>query len=209
MYQGNSSFGKQSIQAGEVAQQIVGGQAAQGEAGLNSSFLQMSNVLESNNVFMALDNYQLLKGDSSRRLPELEPIPSDLVLAILQETKSNHSPRWPDVGVLTTIVNRPIFLCSYVINDPGLLESLCQGTYFPISPPSLGHVTAMHGLLYCLLKEFIALQHPLSRKYDLAVSLATCGKNFAAGVETYDIMVVPCFENVLSLTLGVSATLEI
>lgn len=64
------------------------------EVGLNSSFVQMSNVLQSSDAFTALDSYQLSKGGSSRKLPELEPLPPDLVLAILQEIKGvSESPR--------------------------------------------------------------------------------------------------------------------
>ncbi|KAH6890653.1 hypothetical protein B0T10DRAFT_537975 [Thelonectria olida] len=186
VYQGHSSFGTQSVQAGEVAQQIVGAEVPQNGLNLDSSFLQISDVLQPNDGFTALENYQLSNGPSSRRLPEFDPLPSEIVIAILQEMK----------------VNRPIFLCSYVINDPELLEKLCQSTYFPISPPSLGQITAMYGLLFCLLKEYIAFQHPLSKKYDLAANLVKCERNFTAGIETYDMMAVPSFENVLSLALG-------
>lgn len=62
----------------------------------------------------------------------------------------------------------------------------------------------MHGVLFYLLKEFINFKDPLAEKYDLSPHLETCEKNFSAGIETYEILVVPNFENTLSLLLAVS-----
>lgn len=62
----------------------------------------------------------------------------------------------------------------------------------------------MYGILYCLLKECLLLQSPLAQKYDLKVHVSTCERNFSRGIETYQTLAVPCFENVLSLALGVS-----
>lgn len=62
----------------------------------------------------------------------------------------------------------------------------------------------MYGILYCLLKEFTFLESPLSQEYDLKAHASTCEKNFNQGIQTYQILAIPCFENVLSLALGVS-----
>lgn len=62
----------------------------------------------------------------------------------------------------------------------------------------------MYGILYCLLKESMLLQSPLAQKFDLKVHVSTCERNFSRGIETYQTLAVPCFENVLSLALGVS-----
>jgi hypothetical protein len=63
----------------------------------------------------------------------------------------------------------------------------------------------MYGILYCLLKEFIFLENPLGQEYDLKSHVSTCEKNFNQGIQTYQILAIPCFENVLSLALGVSS----
>lgn len=61
----------------------------------------------------------------------------------------------------------------------------------------------MHGILFFLLKEYMALKDPLCEKYDFKAYLAQCDRNLIVGLETYDILVVPCFENVLALVMGV------
>ncbi|KAH8897257.1 hypothetical protein GQ53DRAFT_837919 [Thozetella sp. PMI_491] len=159
---------------------------------VNALFTEMNGLRRSLGEFATPDSYQLSQNSSSRKVPEIKSLPSDLVLAILQATR----------------VRRPIFMCSYIINDPQLLETLCRNVYFPITPAPTGQVTAMYGLLFFLLKEFIALQHPLGEKYDLVASSERCREIFTAGIETYDLLAIPCFENVLSLALGVTKAQE-
>jgi hypothetical protein len=86
-----------------------------------------------------------------------------------------------------------------------MVEDLFRKVYFPTEPLSVGHVTAMHGILLCLLKEFIAFKDPLAEKYDLPSYMPTIEKNFNAGLETYEMLAVPSFENVLALVLAVRA----
>lgn len=62
----------------------------------------------------------------------------------------------------------------------------------------------MNGILYCILKEYLATQDPLGKQYDIKAFLAKCDRNFNLGIETYDVLAVPTFDNVLALTLGVS-----
>lgn len=104
---------------------------------------------------------------------------------------------------LTSTVNRPIFLCSFLINDPSLFETLCRQAYYTASPLSLGQATSLYGILYCLLKEYVYLQSPLGQEYDLKVHISTCERNFCRGIETYQTLAMPCFENIFSLALGV------
>lgn len=104
---------------------------------------------------------------------------------------------------LTLTERRPIFLSSYAVNDLKLVESLCQSIYFPVSSISIGQVTSMHGILYFLLQEYKALKDPLCQQFDFDVHLTQCEKNFIMGLETYDIMAMPSFDNILGLTMGV------
>lgn len=88
-------------------------------------------------------------------------------------------PRKLAVSSLTFPVHRPIFLCSFLINDPSLFETLCRQAYYTASPLSLGQATSMYGILYCLLKEFVLLQGLLAKEHDLKVHVATCERNFS------------------------------
>lgn len=62
----------------------------------------------------------------------------------------------------------------------------------------------MHGIFFFVLKELIAMKDQVSRKFDLAVHLDHCEQNFVAAIETYEVLAVPSFENILALTMGVS-----
>lgn len=62
----------------------------------------------------------------------------------------------------------------------------------------------MHGVLFFILKELIAIKDPLCQKFDLAFHLDHCEQNFITAIETYEVLAVPSFENILALTMGVS-----
>lgn len=64
----------------------------------------------------------------------------------------------------------------------------------------------MHGVLFFVLKELIAMRDQLCQRFDLATYLDHCEQNFVAAVETYEVLAVPSFENILALTMGVSIT---
>ncbi|KAI0455714.1 hypothetical protein F5B21DRAFT_470385 [Xylaria acuta] len=60
----------------------------------------------------------------------------------------------------------------------------------------------MHGLLYFLRRECLMLGDQLGKEYDLKAYVDRCGHNFSVGIETYDVLAFPSFEN-MSLTMGV------
>lgn len=64
----------------------------------------------------------------------------------------------------------------------------------------------MHGIFFCLLKEYEAMKDPLCQQFDFSAHLAQCEKNLIMGIETYEIMAVPSFDNILGLTMGVSGS---
>lgn len=165
-------------------------------------------------------DYQFSSSTTSKHHPEMELLPTGLVVAILQQIKGNplvhvlsllicildceaRLARQQVVLSLTFPVHRPIFLCSFLVNDPSLFETLCRQAYYTTNPLSLGQATSMYGILYCLLKEYVLLQSPLAQEYDLKVHVSTCERNFSRGIETYQTLAMPCFENILSLALGV------
>lgn len=99
----------------------------------------------------------------------------------------------------------PIFLSSFAVNDLDLVERLCRDVYFPVGKITVGQVTSMHGILLFLLREYKALDDPLTHEYDIDAQISQCEQNFVAGLETYDILAIPSFENILALVMGVSA----
>ncbi|CEL01467.1 hypothetical protein ASPCAL01049 [Aspergillus calidoustus] len=73
--------------------------------------------------------------------------------------------------------HRPIFLSSYAVSDLSLVESLYQKVYSTTELVSPGEIANMHGVL--------------SLRTDLV-----------AAVETYEVLAVPSFENILALVMG-------
>lgn len=47
------------------------------------------------------------------------------------------------------------------------------------------------------------------KRIELATYLDHCERNFVAAAETYEVLVVPTFENILALTMGVSPTSQL
>lgn len=78
--------------------------------------------------------------------------------------------------------------------------------YFPTEAVTVSHLTAMHGILYFVLREYTTLSDPLCKDHDLKAHLARCEKNLNVGLEAYDVLAVPSFESILALTMGVSET---
>lgn len=106
--------------------------------------------------------------------------------------------------LLINTARRPIFLSSYAVTDLKLVEGLCQSIYFPITSITIGQITSMHGIFFCLLKEYEAMKDPLCQQFDFSAHLAQCEENLIMGIETYEILAVPSFDNILGLAMGVS-----
>lgn len=102
-----------------------------------------------------------------------------------------------------------MFLSGYAITDLPLVEHLCQRVYFPTEPVSIGHVTSVNGILHLLLREYEILKKPLGEGWDAKQLSAQASRNFDIGIESFEMMTVPSFENVLALTLGVGCTLSL
>ncbi|KAJ0418976.1 hypothetical protein BJY00DRAFT_172326 [Aspergillus carlsbadensis] len=183
-YEGGSSFNNQSVQATEVAQVTAYSQGSGGGTNISASLDDLKSLLQPPTT---LDDFHFSRNDALRTLPEMDLVPSGLIVDIVRSMK----------------VRKPFCLISNPLTDLPMVEDLFRKVYFPTEPLSVGHVTAMHGILLCLLKEFIAFKDPLAEKYDLPSYMPTIEKNFSAGLETYEMLAVPSFENVLSLVLAV------
>ena len=103
---------------------------------------------------------------------------------------------------------KPLFLCSYPVNDLSLVERLCQKVYFPTRAVSAGDVAAMHGILYFLMKEYLTSKDDFCNEVDLKAHLNSCKQSFEAGIEGYDVLTVPSMENIIALTMGVSISVH-
>jgi hypothetical protein len=101
-------------------------------------------------------------------------------------------------------VHSAVSLSGYFMNDITEVEKLCQRVHFPVEPVTLGQITSLNGIFYILVKEFKMLQVNLGEKYNLDELLSKCQRNFNLGIETYEILVQPTYDNVLALPLAVS-----
>lgn len=96
-----------------------------------------------------------------------------------------------------------MFLSGHAITNVPLVEHLCQRVYFPTEPVSIGHVTSVNGILHLLLREYDILDQCLGDEWDVKQLAAQAGRNFDLGIENFEVMTVPSFENVLALTFAV------
>ncbi|KAI0531652.1 hypothetical protein GGR58DRAFT_518364 [Xylaria digitata] len=183
----SSSFATLSAEAGEAVQSSTLSNGSNTARNVDESFRNLNNLIHIESTASSLsDHYFSLV--PSRQLTSLrEALPVALVVSILRKLKAHGS----------------IFLHGYMISDVTLIEDICRRVCFPTDPVSTSLVNSMHGLLYILLRECLILGDPLGKEYDLKEYAAHCGRNFNTGIQTYDILAVPSFENVSSLTLGV------
>ncbi|KAL4789680.1 hypothetical protein BDV19DRAFT_396742 [Aspergillus venezuelensis] len=180
-FEGDSSFITQSMKASEMAQKTARPEDKEGRRRLAASLSELNAVLHSPAKVASGDQYRFSSRSEANYLQKLEPFPLD---------------------ILMRIGNRPIFLCSWAVNDYHLVEAFCQKAYFPVEPVSSGHLASMYGILHVLMREFIILQNPLCQRCDLKTLFSTCAKNFHCLLETYDVIVAPSFESVFALTMG-------
>ncbi|KAJ0415596.1 hypothetical protein BJY00DRAFT_317651 [Aspergillus carlsbadensis] len=114
---------------------------------------------------------------------ESSTLPAELVTAVLQEIKAK----------------RPLCLCSYPLNDLSLVERLAASAAGSLSST---HLACLHGVFYFILKEFTFFQHPLTQKFDFKDLASKCEQRFDTLLESYSVLGVPGFGNILALTLG-------
>ncbi|KAJ5757933.1 uncharacterized protein N7511_006627 [Penicillium nucicola] len=181
LFQGGSSFATQSVQAREAIER-ASKNSPDDPSSLQESLSHLRGLLHS----MPTNEAYSFRHSTSRSIPNMKLLPTSLVIGILQGFKTR----------------RPIFLSSYAVTDLEFVENLCQKVYFPMASTSIGQVTSMHGILYYLLKEYMAIKDPLCHDFDFKANLEQCERNFIVGLETYDVMAVPSFENILALTMG-------
>lgn len=87
LYEGGSSFTNQSIQARNVAQRIANSEGTGEQSGLNASLGHLNTLFQSPTTLSSLEDYHF-SSTTARSVPVMDPLPLDLVIAILQEIKS-------------------------------------------------------------------------------------------------------------------------
>ncbi|KAE8147435.1 hypothetical protein BDV25DRAFT_169111 [Aspergillus avenaceus] len=182
VYEGESSFMRQSTHARDTAETIANSKNTSPGSDLHSAFHSLKSLLEP-----ASQSARFL-GTSSHNVAQVAlPLPSDVIVTLLRRFQEK----------------KPLFLCSYPVNDLTLLERLCQKVYFPTQAVSAGDVAAMHGILYFVMRESLSTDDNVCEQIDLKAHIAACKQSFEAGIERYDVHVVPSFENTIALTMGV------
>ncbi|KAF4979220.1 hypothetical protein FZEAL_4529 [Fusarium zealandicum] len=185
LYEGSSSFINQSVQASEVAQRTANSETPEAARTISESFSHLDALLRPSTAPSPLREHQFTA--TSRPTPTIEPLPVSSVIASLQIIKAQS-------GMLFS---------GHLIRDVSLIENLCQRIYFPTEPVSLGHVTSVNGILYMMFWEFKITKQSIGQGHELQELLAKSERNFNLGIETYDVVAVPTFENIICLTLGV------
>lgn len=85
-----------------------------------------------------------------------------------------------------------------------MIERLFQEMYSFTNTVTSSHFTSVLGILYFILKEFIATSDQLCNEHDLKAYLMICEHSFKASIESYEVLAVPSFESILALAFGVS-----
>ncbi|OQE35353.1 hypothetical protein PENCOP_c013G02517 [Penicillium coprophilum] len=184
LFEGDPSFTNQSFQASESARRTVVSACNGDNSAIDHSFNQLQKCLRASQGLSRNDFY--FRKSTSQAVPTSTPLPVNLVTYVLRRMRDR----------------RPIFLSSYAISDLSVVENLCEKVYSTSELASVGEIASMHGVLFFVLKELIAMKDPLCQKFDLATSLDHCEKNFVDAIETYEVLAVPSFESILALTMG-------
>ncbi|KAJ5165661.1 uncharacterized protein N7500_007491 [Penicillium coprophilum] len=184
LFEGDPSFTNQSFQASESARRAAVSTCSGDNSAIDHSFHQLQKSLRASQGLLRNDFY--FRKSTSQAVPTSPPLPVNLVACVLRRMRDR----------------RPIFLSSYAISDLSLVENLCQKVYSTSDLASVGEIASMHGVLFFVLKELIAMKDQLCQKFDLAAHLSHCEQNFVDAIESYEVLAVPSFESILALTMG-------
>lgn len=134
---------------------------------------------------------RLGKTCAARQSPDIQLLPAQFVLSLLQEFKNKPS---------------AMFL-AYAFRDHRQLEKLCQQIYFPTEAIPLASLTLMNGMLYYLITEVLFQDDPgTCVGYDLKSLRDQAELNFHRGVETYELFASPSLESAKVFMIAVSIT---
>ncbi|KAF4944251.1 hypothetical protein FSARC_14722 [Fusarium sarcochroum] len=187
IYEGDTSFLSQSVLATELAGKAASSKTPEASSTISEPLSRLDALLHSSPATASTKEQEIQHKATSRLLPGFEPLPDSFVIAVIRRIK----------------VHSAVSLSGYFMNDIMEIEKLSQRVHFPVEPVTLGQITSLNGIFYMLVKEFKMLQVNLGEEYDLDELLLKCQRNFNLGIETYEILVQPTYDNVLALTLAV------
>lgn len=186
-FEGASSFTSQAIQASQAAGKSL--EKIRGSADVADALISLQTLASASGGVGIKQPMRLGRTEVTRKPPEIELLPAQFVLSLLQEFK--HKPC-------------ALFL-AYAFRDHRQLERLCQQIYFPTDSVSLPSLTLMNGMLYYLITELLFNDDIGSfTSYDLKALRDQAEQNFHLGVETYEIFASPSLESAKVLMLAVS-----
>jgi hypothetical protein len=201
LYEGTSSFLQQSVQASQEVQRSAATESPEAAQTISESFNQLNSIFQNQN------DKKLPLAASTRSMPEITPLPASFVLTILRKIKGSSHYMLRDDFILTLFIAQPTrFLPGQALTDVRLIEHLCQRVYFPTEPVTLGHITSVNGIMRLILREFIITKDSLAEEHNLEELKAQAERNFDRGLQTFELMTVPSFENILAITAAVSYT---
>ncbi|KAF4332455.1 transcriptional regulatory [Fusarium beomiforme] len=181
LYEGTSSFLQQSVQASEEIQRSAAAETSEAAQTINESFNELNSILNGQS-----DKRQP-SAASTHPIPDITPLPSTVVLAIIRKIKAHPTRFFP----------------GQALTDVRLIEHICQKVYFPTEPVTLGHITCVNGLMRLILREFIITKDDIAQEHNLEELKAQAERNFNRGLQTFELMTVPSFENVIAITAAV------
>ncbi|RGP78666.1 transcriptional regulatory [Fusarium longipes] len=181
LYEGSSSFITQFQEASEEIKRSAAAETPEGQQTISESFNQLHSILHSES------NRKPSPRISTQPIPDIVPLPASVVLKILRTIKAHPTRFFPGQAV----------------TDVKLIEHLCQKVYFPTEPVTLGHITSVNGVMRLILRELVITEDPLNKEHDLKALKAQAERNFHLGLETFETMTVPSFENVVVITTAV------
>ncbi|KAK6352925.1 hypothetical protein TWF696_004920 [Orbilia brochopaga] len=196
-FEGDSSFATQTVLAGELAG--ISASRSQQSMEILDALSSLKDMMNTSSVDDGLDDLWFEADEKPRGLPAMELLPPQFVLSLLKRLKDY-------CNKLTTdkhSENQSIQYIAYVVNNENALEKLCQAVYFPTEPVTLGQLTNMHGLLFFLLQECVAVEDPIMAEWDAIGFMRICEKNLHIGCQSYEVLAVPTLDNIKALVMGI------
>lgn len=188
-FEGASSFTSQAIQASRAAGRSF--EKIWGSEEVADALISLKKLAGAPAAGVGIKQpMRLGKISTARQSPDMQLLPAQFVLSLLQEFK-----------------NKPTALfLAYAFRDHNQLEKLCQRIYFPTEAVSLASLTLMNGMFYYLITELLFQdEYGACVGYDLKGLRDQAELNFHRGVETYEVFASPSLESAKVFMLAVSA----
>ncbi|TIA49258.1 hypothetical protein D6C77_09624 [Aureobasidium pullulans] len=186
IYEGESSFGNQTIQAGQLADVTATAVVGTASNELSSALSLLKDSLKRHEALSRTHETHLSTRIKLDLMSQDELPPAPLVIALINRAKANPS----------------LSLVAFSYKGVSQFESLCQKVYFPLEPPPAGSMTFFYGFLYFVIRDYWAQQDPALREYDAQAIIDLCETRFCAGLEKFETLTIPVLPNIQALLIG-------